>query len=163
MKKHLERITVLNKFVDQCNWEGVNYPSVTKDWKKVNQITKKLLLMCCLLNIIKKTLDKLTLNVEYPKHLQEQQNDLPFCPEGLKINKFQKLISNLYDKKICHVHKSPTKTSITSKKHLKWTTALKRLWINFNWEGINYPSVAKRLKKFESNNQEIDFNMFVDT
>ena len=88
---------------------------MTKDWKKVNQITKKLLLMCCLLNIIKKTLDKLTLNVEYPKHLQEQQNDLPFCPEGLKINKFQKLVSNLYDKKHVMYIRAPLKQALHQK------------------------------------------------
>ena len=45
-----------------------------------------------------------------------------FLPEGIKINKYQKLICNLYDKKVCHTHKSPktsTKLSITTKKSVQ--------------------------------------------
>ena len=38
--------------------------------------------------------------VEYPKNLQDLHNDLSFLSERIKINKCNKLVSNLYDKKI---------------------------------------------------------------
>ena len=47
----------------------------------------------------------LEVDVEYPKHLQFSylgsisHYDLPFLPEKIKINKIEKLICNLYDKK----------------------------------------------------------------
>ena len=41
----------------------------------------------------------LEVNVEYPKNLHDLQNDLPFLPERMKIDKCKKLVCNLYDKK----------------------------------------------------------------
>ena len=38
------------------------------------------------------------LDVEYHKNLHELHNDLLLLPERMKINKFNKLIWNLYDK-----------------------------------------------------------------
>ena len=38
-------------------------------------------------------------DVEYPKHLYDFHNDLAFFSERMKINKFRKLVCNLYDKK----------------------------------------------------------------
>ena len=38
-------------------------------------------------------------DVEYPKKLNTLHNDLPFLPERIKVNKCEKLICNLYDKK----------------------------------------------------------------
>ena len=41
----------------------------------------------------------LEVDVEYPKTLHDLHSDLPFLPERMKINKCNKLVSNLYDKK----------------------------------------------------------------
>ena len=41
----------------------------------------------------------LELDVEYPKNLHDLHSDLPFLPERMKINKCNKLVCNLYDKK----------------------------------------------------------------
>ena len=38
-------------------------------------------------------------NLEYPKNLHDLHNNLPFLPEGMKIDKRNKLVCNLYDKK----------------------------------------------------------------
>ena len=38
-------------------------------------------------------------DVEYPKNLHDSQSDLPFLPERMKIDKWKKLVCNLYDKK----------------------------------------------------------------
>ena len=47
----------------------------------------------------------LELDVKYPKNLHDLHSDLPFLPERMKINKCNKLVSNLYDKKnyVAHV------------------------------------------------------------
>ena len=39
-------------------------------------------------------------DVEYPKKLHTLHSDLPFLPERIKVNKCEKLICNLYDKKL---------------------------------------------------------------
>ena len=41
----------------------------------------------------------LDVDVEYPKNLHDLHSDLPFLPERIKINKCNKLVCNLYDKK----------------------------------------------------------------
>ena len=41
----------------------------------------------------------LEVDVEYPKALHDLHSDLPFLLERMKINKCNKLVSNLYDKK----------------------------------------------------------------
>ena len=41
----------------------------------------------------------LEVDVEYPKNLHDLHSDLPFLPERMKINKCNKLVCNLYDKK----------------------------------------------------------------
>ena len=38
-------------------------------------------------------------DVEYPKTLYDLHSYLPFLPERIKINKCNKLVCNLYDKK----------------------------------------------------------------
>ena len=37
-------------------------------------------------------------DVEYPKNFHDVHSDLPFLPERMKINKYSKLLCNLYDK-----------------------------------------------------------------
>ena len=41
----------------------------------------------------------LQVHVEYPKNLHDLHSDLQFLPERIKIDKFDKLVCNLYDKK----------------------------------------------------------------
>ena len=38
-------------------------------------------------------------DVKYPKNLHDLHSDLPFLPERMKIDKCNKLVCNLYDKK----------------------------------------------------------------
>ena len=38
-------------------------------------------------------------DIEYPKELHDLHSDLPFLPERMKINKYSKLVCNLYDEK----------------------------------------------------------------
>ena len=56
----------------------------------------------------------LEVDVKYPKRLHELHSDLPFLSERLKIDKCNKLVCNLFNKKkIRHTHKF-IKTSIKS-------------------------------------------------
>ena len=41
----------------------------------------------------------LKVDVKYPKRLHNLHCDLPFLQDRMKINKFNKLVCNLYDKK----------------------------------------------------------------
>ena len=38
-------------------------------------------------------------DIEYPKELHNKDSDLPFLPERNNVNKCEKLLCNLYDKK----------------------------------------------------------------
>ena len=46
----------------------------------------------------------LKVDLEYPKELHDLHSDLPFLPEKMKINKHDKLVCALYDKKKICVH-----------------------------------------------------------
>ena len=54
----------------------------------------------------------LEVDIEYPKDLQGQQKDLPFLSKGIKISIFQKLISNLCDKKYAMYIRTPLKQTL---------------------------------------------------
>ena len=41
----------------------------------------------------------LEVDAEYPKNLNDLHSDLPFIPERMKIDKSNKFVCNLYDKK----------------------------------------------------------------
>ena len=56
-------------------------------------------------------MEYLEVDGEYLKKLHGLHSDLPFLPEIIKINKLNKLVSYLYDKKLCCSHKF-LKTSI---------------------------------------------------
>ena len=43
----------------------------------------------------------LEVDAKYPKNLHDLHNDLPFLHERIKIDKCDKLVCNLYDKKLC--------------------------------------------------------------
>ena len=42
----------------------------------------------------------LGVDIDYPKQLHDLHSDLPFLRERIKINKYNKPVCNLYDKKI---------------------------------------------------------------
>ena len=46
----------------------------------------------------------LEVDIEYPKNLHELHSDLPFLPKRMKIDKCNKLVCNLYDKKSYVAH-----------------------------------------------------------
>ena len=43
----------------------------------------------------------LEVDIQYPEKLQELHDDLPFLPERMKIEKVEKLLTNLHDKIEC--------------------------------------------------------------
>ena len=53
----------------------------------------------------------LEVDIEYPKNLHDLHIDLTFLPERMKINKCNKLVCTIFDKKRCCPHKE-LKTSI---------------------------------------------------
>ena len=59
----------------------------------------------------------LEVDVKYPKHLQDFHSDLQFLPERMKIDKCNKLVCNLYDKKLCCSYKI-IKASINSRANI---------------------------------------------
>ena len=61
----------------------------------------------------------LELEIEYPKNLHDLHNDLPFLPEKMKIDKYNKLVCNLYDKKSYVVHIRPLKQALNHRLILK--------------------------------------------
>ena len=46
----------------------------------------------------------LEVDVEYPKQLHKEHNELPFLPEKMKLGKVEKLVCNLYDKHRYSIH-----------------------------------------------------------
>ena len=64
----------------------------------------------------------LEVDVEYPKNLHKLHSDLPFLPEKMKTNKYNRLACTVQDKeKLCCLHKS-FKTSIKSRINTKKST-----------------------------------------
>ena len=55
----------------------------------------------------------LEVGVQYTEKLTDLYNDLPFLPEGIKIEQAEKLVANLHDKTERYAHKK-FKTSIKS-------------------------------------------------
>lgn len=51
----------------------------------------------------------LEVDLKYPKHLHNLHNDYPLAPERLTINKVEKLIPNLNDKKKYVIHHETSK------------------------------------------------------
>ena len=43
-------------------------------------------------------------DVQYPEKIHEVHNDLPFLPERMKIEKFEKLVTNLHGKTEYIIH-----------------------------------------------------------
>ena len=51
-ESHPERISNIEIFIDQCNWEW--FLAGIKDWKSLNKIIRQLLLISCLYHTMKK-------------------------------------------------------------------------------------------------------------
>ena len=61
----------------------------------------------------------LEVDVQYPKKLHELHNDLPFLTERMKFEKFEKLVTNLYDKTEYVVHIKKLKQALNHRLILK--------------------------------------------
>ena len=96
--------------------------------------------------MIKKNSDKgyiLEVHVDYPSKLHRLHNDMPFLPERMKIDKTQKLVYNLHDKKKYVVHISILKQALNHGLKLKKVHRV----IEFNQEAL--------LKKYVDMNTEL--------
>ena len=106
----------------------------------------------------KKNSDKgyiLEVNVDYPSKLHKLHSDMPFLPEKMKIDKTQKLVCNLRDKKKCVVHISILKPALNHGLKLKKVHRV----IEFNQEAWlkTYIDINNELRKKASNDFEKDF------
>ena len=55
IKNNPERISKIEPFIDQYNWNKIDFPFTSKDWKNLSQITNQLLLIFYMCLIILKT------------------------------------------------------------------------------------------------------------
>ena len=106
----------------------------------------------------KKNSDKgyiLEVDVDYPSKLHKLHSDIPFLPERMKIDKTQKLVCNLRDKKKYVVHISILKQALDRGLKLK---KMHRV-IEFNQEAWlkKYIDMNTELRKKASNDFEKDF------
>ena len=106
----------------------------------------------------KKNSDKgyvLEVDVDYPSKLHKLHSDMPFLPERMKIDKTQKLVCNLHDKKKYVVHISILKQALDHGLKLKKVHRV----IEFNQEAWlkKYIDMNTELTKKASNDFEKDF------
>ena len=106
----------------------------------------------------KKNSDKgyiLEVDVDYPSKLHKLHSDMPFLPERMKIDKTQKLVCNLHDKKKHVVHISILKQALSHGLKLKKVHRV----IEFNQEAWlkKYIDMNTELRKKASNDFEKDF------
>ena len=93
-------------------------------------------------------------DIQYPKKLHELHKDLSFLPERMKIEKVEKLVTNLHDKTECAIH-------IRNLKHvLNYGLILKKVHgvIKFNQKAWLKPHVnmnAKLRQKAKNNLRRI--------
>ena len=97
----------------------------------------------------------LEVDVKYPKNLHDLHSDLPFLPERMKIDKCNKLVCNLYDKKSYAVHIRSLKQALNHGLIL-----LKKVHrvIQFNYEAWLKPYIdmTTELRKQAKNDFEKD-------
>ena len=93
-------------------------------------------------------------DVKYPKELHDLHSDLPFLPERMEINKWKKLVCNLYDKKKYVVHINSLKQALNYGLKLK---EIHRI-IEFNQEAWLKPYIDmnNELRKAVKNDFEKD-------
>ena len=106
----------------------------------------------------KKNNDKgyiLEVDVDYPSKLHKLHSDMPFLPERMKIDKTQKLVCNLHDKKKYVVHISILKQALDYGLKLKKVHRV----IEFNQEAWlkKHIDMNTELRKKASNDFEKDF------
>ena len=94
-------------------------------------------------------------NVDYPSKLHRLHSDIPFLPEIMKVDKTQKLVCNLHDKKKYVVHISILKQALDHGLKLKKVHRV----IEFNQEAWlkKYIDMNTELRKKASNDFEKDF------
>ena len=97
----------------------------------------------------------LEVDVDYPSKLHKLHSDMPFLPERMKINKTQKLVCNLNDKKKYVVHISILKQALDHGLKFKKVHRV----IEFNQEAWlkKYIDINTGLRKKASNDFEKDF------
>ena len=106
----------------------------------------------------KKNSDKgyiLEVDVDYPSKLHKLHSDMPFLPERMKVDKTQKLVCNLHDKKKYVVHISILKQALDHGLKIKKVHRV----IEFNQEAWlkKYIDMNAELRKKASNDFEKDF------
>ena len=69
----------------------------------------------------------LEVDIDYPKELFDLHKDLPFLPESKKVNKVEKLICNIENKKKCVIHIRALKQALNRGLRLKKYTELSSL------------------------------------
>ena len=97
----------------------------------------------------------LEVDVDYPSKLHKLHSDMPFLPGRMKIDKTQKLVCNLRDKKKYVVHISILKQALNHRLKLKKVHRV----IEFNQEAWlkKYIDINTELRKKASNEYEKDF------
>ena len=97
----------------------------------------------------------LEVDVDYPSKLHKLHSDMPFLPERMKIDKTQKLVRNLRDKKKYVVHISILKQALNHGLKLKKVHRV----IEFNLEAWlkKYIDMNTELRKKASTDFEKDF------
>ena len=97
----------------------------------------------------------LEVDVQYPKRLHILHSDLPFLPEGMNINKYNRLVSNLYDKNSLAVHirslKQALDHGIILKKVQKIIQFKQEAWLK------EYINTSIKLRTEAKNDFEKDF------
>ena len=73
-ENHPEGISNIKPFIDQYNWEGVDFPAGIKDWKKFGRSDKRIAL-----NILLIPHNTKTINLTYKsKHNRKRENQVAF-------------------------------------------------------------------------------------
>ena len=89
------------EYLDANNLYGwaISEPLPVDDFDRVKDLSK---IDEDFIKIYDKYSDKgyiLEVDIKYPKNLHDLHSDLPFLPERMKIDKCNRLVCNLYDKK----------------------------------------------------------------
>ena len=102
----------------------------------------------------------LEVHVKYPKKLYDLHSDLPFLPRRMKIDKCEKLVCNLHNKKKYVVHIKPLKQALNHGLKLKKVHRI----IEFNQKAWLKPYIDMNteLRKVASNDFEKDFYKLLD-
>ena len=90
IKNYPERISNIKLFINQYNWEGIDFPAGIKDWKKFERNNKTIAL-----NILYIPPNTKTINLPYkPKYNRKQENQVVLLMI-LLVNKAMKLINGI--------------------------------------------------------------------